>query len=220
MVDCDTILGSLVNDSITVFYRDIPAYFTTTEASATTYDSTTADSTTPSTSSATEDPENNTGTRGLSSGAIAGIVIGAIAGLCLIGCGFYIAYRMGRQSRDDPEKSRRTLMDSLRSIPRPNVNITWTQPKGNAQVPVLQPMFSGDVAKRPGEMLGDASQHDQQLAVAGVESLPKLEAPVVELPGGRVTEAEARGDDGVVGTRTDQQQPYAAHRANSRPSGI
>ncbi|RSL88985.1 hypothetical protein CEP52_015030 [Fusarium oligoseptatum] len=213
MIDCDTILGSLTNRSITAFYRQI--HSTTTEASATTHGSTTT-----STSSATGDPENNTGTTGLSSGAIAGIVIGAIAGLCLIGCGFYIAYRMGRQSRDDPEKPRRTLMDSLRAIPRPNVSVTWTQPKGNAQVPVLQQTFSGDVVKRPGEMLGDTSQHDQQLAVAGVQSLPKPEAPVVELPGGRVTEAEARGDDGVVGARTDQQQPYAVHRANSRPSGI
>lgn len=78
-----------------------------TEAPATTNDSTTAGSATSSTLSETGDPANTFGAKGLSSGAIAGIVIGAIAGLCLVACGFYIAYRMGRKRRHDSEKSDR-----------------------------------------------------------------------------------------------------------------
>ncbi|RSL42170.1 hypothetical protein CEP54_015578 [Fusarium duplospermum] len=211
-------LGRLAKRSITAFYRQI--HSTTTEASATTHGSTTADSTISSTSSVTGDPESNTGTRGLSGGAIAGVVIGAIAGLCLIGCGFYIAYRMGRRSRNDPETPRRSFMDSLRAIPRPNVNITWTQPKDNARVPALQQTFTEDLAKGPGEMLGDTSQHNQQPNVPGGQHLPKSEVPVVELACERVDKAEAPTDD-AVGARTDaQQQPYSVDRTTRRPSGI
>ncbi|RSL37907.1 hypothetical protein CEP53_015374 [Fusarium sp. AF-6] len=202
MVDC---MGALnapgSNKPYTKFYREYITDVTTseistaTEASATTGDSTTTASTTSSTETETEtdtgDPDT---TKGLSGGAIAGIVVGAIAGLCLIACGFYIAYRMGRRRHGDPEGPRRGFMDSLRTIPRPNVNVTWTRPKGNAQPPVLLHTFTDDDPKKPREMLGDTEQSSQQ-----------QEVPPVELPAQHVVEMVAPTENGRNGVRTDAQ---------------
>ncbi|UPK97441.1 hypothetical protein LCI18_008376 [Fusarium solani-melongenae] len=209
MIDCETFIGSPGGGSVSVFYRDVPSDPTTTEASAATHDSTTIDSTTiDSTESAdstqssaplrTGDARHNDGAKGLSSGAIAGIVIGAIAGLCLIACGFFIAYRMGRKRRGDPENPQRSFRDLLRAI-IPNVSITWTKPKGNAQ-PLQR--FAEDDIKKPRELLGDTGQTGQQLAGVRDQGLPKRGVPAVELPAEHVVEM---ADNGIVGLRTDAQ---------------
>lgn len=143
----------------------------TTEASATTHTSTMVDSTTSLASSTTTTPRAND-TSGLSSGAIAGIVVGTIAFLCLLACGFYITYRIGRSRREGQEKPRRSLIDSLDVIPRLKVSMTWTRPKSNTQPPVLQALTE-DNTNKPREMLGDTEQMNQRL--------PELPSPPVEL---------------------------------------
>ncbi|EEU43396.1 uncharacterized protein NECHADRAFT_82635 [Fusarium vanettenii 77-13-4] len=171
MIDCKTFLqapGS--NNPYTRFYREYRTDLTTTdsstatEAPATTHDSTMAGLATSSASSETGGPGNNDGANGLSSGAIAGIVVGTIAGLCLVACGFYIAYRIGRKRRNDAEKSDRGFMG-------------------------LQQKFVGDDIQGPREMLGDTKQSAPVVELPA-EHLAEMEAPVDNRPISRRTGAQ------------------------------
>ncbi|KAI8712713.1 hypothetical protein NCS52_01370100 [Fusarium sp. LHS14.1] len=195
MIDCPGYLQAPGGDApFTEFYRTHPPrapkstdITLTTEASATTVDSTTVASTNSADSSKSSSPSptaNNDGMGGLSSGAIAGVVVGVIAGICLIGCGFYVVYRIGRQRRhDDPDKPGRSFMDSRRGIPRPNANVTWTQSKGDAQPPILQHRFEEDATKEPREMMGDTGYSSQRPYVVGDQGFLRSGASAVELPG-------------------------------------
>ncbi|KAJ4211569.1 hypothetical protein NW759_012480 [Fusarium solani] len=164
MIDCKTFLQPPGSDKpYTKFYREYRTDLTTTdsstatEAPATTQDSTTAGSTTSSTSSETGDLGNNDGAKGLSSGAIAGIVVGAIAGLCLVACGFYIAYRMGRKRRHDAEKSDQGFIG-------------------------LQQKFAGDDIQGPREMPGDTKQSAPVVELPAEQHVAEMEAPVDNRP--------------------------------------
>lgn len=164
MIDCKTFLQPPGSDKpYTKFYREYRTDLTTTdsstatEAPATTQDSTTAGSTTSSTSSETGDLGNNDGAKGLSSGAIAGIVVGAIAGLCLVACGFYIAYRMGRKRRHDAEKSDQGFIG-------------------------LQQKFAGDDIQGPREMPGDTNQSAPVVELPAEQHVAEMEAPVDNRP--------------------------------------
>ncbi|KAF4472476.1 interferon-regulated resistance GTP-binding [Fusarium albosuccineum] len=163
LADCSA--GLNPPENIQVFFKERPSISSTTtsdDTSTSTGDDTslsTGDSTTPNkrtstsiagttpASSPTEGTQRDDNGGGLSGGVIAGITIGALAGVCLIICGLIIAYRMGRRSRKDPENLPRGFMDSLRALPRPGVNITWTRPERpehEPRPPVLQPNFQED----------------------------------------------------------------------------
>ncbi|WAO91811.1 Hypothetical protein NCS54_00929400 [Fusarium falciforme] len=164
MIDCKTFLQPPGSDKpYTKFYREYKTDLTTTdsstatEAPATTQDSKTAGSATSSTSNETGDPGNNSGTKGLSSGAIAGIVVGAIAGLCLVASGFYIAYRLGRNRRHDAERSDRGFMG-------------------------LQQKFAGDDIQGPREMMGDTKQSAPVVELPAQQHVAEMEAPVDKRP--------------------------------------
>ncbi|KAM0438565.1 hypothetical protein ACHAPT_001317 [Fusarium lateritium] len=131
IISCQNSIG--VPDGVDKLFFERPTIDGTTIATET--DDTTSNPTnnsrtsTAPTSTAVETEGND---NKLGAGVIAGIVVGSVAGVVLIACALVMAFRMGRKKglRDDPENSRKSLVDRLRAFPRPA--LVWRHPDSTA----------------------------------------------------------------------------------------
>ncbi|EXK84438.1 hypothetical protein FOQG_11474 [Fusarium oxysporum f. sp. raphani 54005] len=143
LASCNESIG--VPTSISTLFLENPTDCETeTETTTTTSESSTtvtvsASSTEIETSSSATFPSRGGGPSG---GVIAGAVVGSIAGVALVVGVIILAFKMGRRSRGDTERSGGGFRDSLRSIPMPTRAFHEHEPK--PPVPVIQPVFVQD----------------------------------------------------------------------------
>lgn len=160
------------------------------------------------------DHDAGNGDDGLSSGTIAGIVIGAVACLATIAGALFIGFRWGRRHAlvDNQEaRPKKSFKETINSLPRPT--IVWSRPgnKPSADIEVQNaisvPQINspGDTAgtgrKTPVELpspvphsSGDQAPNISQPVSTRAHTAAEMERPGVELPAGPEAQGWARSE--------------------------